>query len=77
MKSFARPPRQVSTVLRRKLLCQGSGTEYDIHVTGFYTDDGVLNVEFFYNNGNVDARDNRELEAWQTVYVASLGRRVR
>lgn len=75
MKRAAPATKPKTTIVARKQVpCAASGKTYDVTVTGFYDAREVLNVEFHY--GDVDPLDDPELEAWQTAYVAMLGRRV-
>jgi hypothetical protein len=58
----------------RKVRC--TNLVYDVSVTGFYTDDGVMNVEFFYTPSDFEPEDVEALRQWQANYVSGLGRRV-
>ena len=64
---------KIDLIDTRRHTCK-SGKEYIIPVTGYYDDDGVMNIEFHY--GVIDDVDFAELGNWQTAYVGRLGRRV-
>ena len=74
MRSPPKSGHEPLVILKKDVRGSASGKTYNVVVTGFYDDEGVLNVEFHY--GDIDHLDMLQMEQWQNAYVAALGRRV-